>query len=118
MILSDNSVTPTNCEHGKLRLMGGPTHTEGRVEICVNGVWGTVCDDGWNTIDANVACDQLGYYPTGIMIELFIIYDLENSKTLFFKANICFCNRCKSSVWFVLWLRNRSNIFIKSILHW
>ena len=36
----------------------------GRVEICVHNVWGSVCDDGWNRADANVACGQLGYFPS------------------------------------------------------
>ena len=44
--------------------MGGSSSNEGRVEICINGQWGTVCDDGWSTTDAMVVCRQLGY-PVG-----------------------------------------------------
>ena len=58
-------LTTAPCTHGMLQLANGIIDNEGRVEICYNNVWGTVCDNSWSSNDAKVVCRQLGYQTIG-----------------------------------------------------
>ena len=57
--------TENNCIDGQARLVNGSIAQTGRVEVCVDGVWGSVCDVGWTKSDAFVVCKQLGYVNSG-----------------------------------------------------
>jgi deleted-in-malignant-brain-tumors protein 1 len=43
------------------RLVNGTSTSNGRLELFFNGSWSTVCDDGFNNLDAQVACRMLGF---------------------------------------------------------
>lgn len=55
-----------NCTNGEIRLFGGSSPLEGRVELCANRAWGTVCGQyTWRSREANVVCRQLGHSVFG-----------------------------------------------------
>ena len=61
---------PPNCsagDEGEFRLVNGSVPNEGRLEVCHNLVWGTICDDYWTTDDATVVCREHLGYPAGAM---------------------------------------------------
>ena len=52
-----------DCADGDVRLVGGSNVLEGRVEVCYNNAWGTICSDGFGTQDAEVICRQTTLFP-------------------------------------------------------
>ena len=61
-----------NCSDGDVRLVGGSDEYEGRVEVCINQAWGTVCNGQyswrstyWGTADGRVVCRQLRHQELG-----------------------------------------------------
>jgi hypothetical protein len=52
---------------GDLRLVGGTSEFNGRVEICFRDNWGTICDDNWDDNDATVVCRQIGHSNLGML---------------------------------------------------
>ena len=59
---------------GSVRLVGGTVPNEGRVEICNQNAWGTMCDNSWDIIDADVACHSAGYSRFRKMLLLWCKY--------------------------------------------
>ena len=54
------------CTNGDVRLRGDWRYNSfGRVEVCLEETWGTICDDYWDNNDASVICKQLGFSPYG-----------------------------------------------------
>lgn len=54
-----------DCTNGEVRLVGGATLLEGRVEVCINHAWGGVCDNSWSSASASIVCGQLGFQRAG-----------------------------------------------------
>lgn len=61
----------SGCAGGEIRLRGSTDYKEGRVEICLNNEWGTVCDQMWSVTNAGVVCRQLGLPNMGNSCSIF-----------------------------------------------
>ena len=72
--LGINSVVRSNCSNGDVRLVGGSGSHEGRVEVCINEAWGSICSNGWDDKDADIVCKQLGFLPIGQYIPVLCTY--------------------------------------------
>ena len=62
------------CKNGDIRLAGGLIEQEGRPEVCVDGVWGTICSYSWSSIDGYIFCKTLGYNGRSNPYNLIINY--------------------------------------------
>ena len=72
------------CRDGDIRLSGGPSVYEGKVEVCYDEEWRMVCGEGWSQQDALVTCRQLGYSTEGKSFHVYAYF--------FHKSNVpAFC---------------------------
>lgn len=73
------------CTHGEVRLVNGSSEYNGRLEVCNDGVWGTVTSDAWSHYESRVVCRQLGY--SGLCQYTLLIHE-------FFLVCVCVCIEC------------------------
>lgn len=56
-----------NCTDGEVRLANGTTDQvtgiiDGRLEVCFNHAWGTVCQNSFQSSEASVVCSLMGHF--------------------------------------------------------
>ena len=72
LVLISNLLWLDLCSDGEVRITGGTSPTIGRIEVCINSTWGTICDESWDDRAASVVCRQLGHSPHGKVVILIL----------------------------------------------
>ena len=75
VIISWSPVIERECNDTEVQLVGSQSPYDGRLEICIDGLWRTVCDDNWDKRDAAVVCRQLGYNGSEFIINYTVFDD-------------------------------------------
>ena len=71
--------------------MEGRDEREGRVEVFLDGQWGTVCGDLWEDTATMVVCNQLNFYHKGQSKILIVDHSIYTVSRLHYDAGMLCC---------------------------
>ena len=80
MTVSDVKIV--NCTEGEARLVNGSSANKGRLEICNDQSWATVCSSSFGYQESRVVCGQLGYQRYGILMLSTLLYNKSSKLVL------------------------------------